>query len=601
MQADHYDQCDETKPSCLRCLNRHQPCEYVAQIHEYEVSQDKESRNPAVVVVDAAEEQDTFCSSIVTPPSSISSLPHTPALYDVSPGPINLSSDEAFAIDYTTLLAPTITRTPLDRTEDITQTITKDLFLFDHYMTHTCHDMEVIPIVSFVKSRGLPQLAAENQGILCSIMALGAACLCIDLLLGQSPSNHVEDLSDLISAGDRYHKIGMQSAQTQMTSTRAKDLAEAHAHAILLLPYAMARRRISILLSDAGPPSPSSGSYAQAEHLSTMEWTIVLRGITTTSRACWPDDSFYLGDLMMPETMNRIPKPHPAIASHILAKLPEPHERRASNPSFGDFQCLIASEHPLFPVISATRLKAFDALQKKVDRTTLWVRERHRTALDTAGTVSVETTNLRLGQSLSLTACSMAVDLLVHLSNSIFNPDSDEATRRPSTVTSFPGSHLEDFPIPWLREYTRHPVYDPKLPAIRSVFSWVNQTPDAYFQLLLQPVPLRNDYLHTMGQSDLQGMEIDREIRMLAWDIWAHWLVLTILIEGESFFTAGLGVSDINNLSPHFHTSTTPSMPHTPASGSNPGSPMSQSHDWWPGNMCSVAQQLRRYQSESSV
>ena len=150
------------------------------------------------------------------------------------------------------------------------------------------------------------------------------------------------------------------------------------------------------------------------------------------------------------------------------------------------------------------------------------------------------------------------------------------------------GPSLIDSPIPWLRRYASAPIYDPTLPALRTIFSWINRTPEEYFQLLLKPLPpLAESQAGYSGRNTIPN--VDREIQLLAWDIWAHWLVFAILIEDESSFSATWGVPDITNLSPWFRNVATESP------DSNAASPTAQAQDWWPWSMCSVARQLRRY------
>ncbi|KIW63358.1 hypothetical protein PV04_10209 [Phialophora macrospora] len=565
--------CDETKPACLRCVNRNQPCEYFTQVQEYEAHSDTDALLVSASAAGASEEATSL--SLITPPASVSSASQTPAFFDA--GKTDLPADAIYHEGIDLLAADRASNSVSDHTLDLT----KDLFLFDHYMDHTCRDLEILPDVAYAKKVGIPRLAAENQGILYSILALGATCLCIDILSGQGSCSQVEDLAKLIMAGDRYHRMGIQAVQRQLVTGQPRDLAEAHAHTMLLFPYALARRRVSYLLNDVGPPTPGSGPDTHADHISSLEWIIILRGITTTRRACWSDDDV----VRMDDSAYGDPssKMHSLVSSHVLAKLSEPPDRPCV---WNGFQCRIATKHPLFPVVSATRVVALEALQQKLERVNQLMRDHHRNR----PAINLDKSNEQLGRSLSLSACFMAVDLLLNLDNVIFNPGSVFEARYPD-VPAPAAPSLPDSPIPWLKRYSRLPPYDPALPACQTIFSWVNRTPNEYFQLLMKPLPPRTEYGgERPGQVAVP--DIDREIQLLAWDIWAHWLVFTILIEGESWFMAGLGVPDIMNLPPWIPNSATDS----PSSRS--GSPVTQHTGWWPRSMCSVAQQLRRYDGE---
>jgi hypothetical protein len=466
---------------------------------------------------------------------------------------------------------------PPHNLDELHQTILKDLYLFDHYVDHTCHDLEILPEVAFVKRFGIPQLATENSGILCSVMALGAACLSIDILSGHD-CGQVPDLSLLISTGDRYHRLGMQALQQQMSSTQPRDLAEAHAHAILLFPYALARRRISHLLNDIGPPTPSSGVDMIEEHLSSVGWMIILRGVTTTGRACFSNNRYQSNNspkILGRDSTRGVPS---MISSHLLLKLSEPSDRPSQ---WNTFQCQVATKHPLFPVVSATRSVALETLRQKVETMEMLVRDHHRKG----STPNIDLINIQLARSTSVSACLIAVDLLLNLESTLFDPDFKGKSR----FSDIPAS-AADSPIPWLKGYAKLPVYDPELPALRTVFAWINTTPEEYFQLLMKPLPADKDGMSGISE-DVAVQDIDRKIQLLAWDVWAHWLVFAILIEDESFFTASLGVPDITHLAPYF------SQMAVSSPGSNlSSSPPAQDTDWWPWSMCAVAKQLRRYQ-----
>ncbi|ETI26739.1 hypothetical protein G647_10184 [Cladophialophora carrionii CBS 160.54] len=529
----------------------------------------------AFVSISAAEVSEGPTSlSQITPPLTLSSADQTPASVE--------ARQEDFPVDeiYHEATGLVDFGQASDSVSASTMAIMKDLFLFDHYMDHTCRDLEVIPDVAYAKQVGIPQLAADNQGILYSIMALGATCLCIDILSGEGSCGQVDDLVELISAGDRYHRMGMQAVQRQLATNHPRDLAEAHAHTMLLFPYALARRRVAYLLNDVDPPTPRSGVDTHAEHISSLEWIIILRGITTTGRACWTSGSVCINDAACCDRSQKIP---PLVSSHVLTKLAEPMDRSCA---WNGFQCRIASKHPLFPVISSTRVVALEALQQKTERVSQLMRDLHRKNPP----LDLEKSNEQLSRSLSLSACFMAVDLLLNMVNVIFNPGSEVEERCPN-VRVFIEPSFEDSALPWLKRYSSAPIYDPALPACRTIFSWVNRTPDEYFQLLMKPLPpLTECEADRRGQAAMP--DIDREIQLLAWDIWAHWLVFTILIEGESFFMAAFGVPDIVNLLPWFTTSIAESP------GIKSGSPVAQTTGWWPGSMCAVAQQLRKYEGK---
>jgi hypothetical protein len=449
---------------------------------------------------------------------------------------------------------------------DLTASITRDLFLFDHYMQHTCHDLERLPSVAYARKVGVPELAAKNQGILCSVMALGAACLCMDRLSGRASCSRVEELHELIAAGDRYHCWALESARLQMTSSEPEDLAESHAHSILLLPYTTARKQISYMLSGRHLGTPISATTPYDRFLDSSDWMIVLRGITTTGRAAWPENSVTSSAMLSRFQMRQT---DPSIARHILQQVPSAQNL---TPVVGNDNQVPASKHVLFPILAKETPTALQALHNRVEILNRTSRDEHRRNIPAA---TNETMESHVAQSLSLVACTTAVDLLVDLGMTLFNP---ELAPSPSQASSPSTAHLDGTHLPWLRRYAVRPVYEPGLPACRTVLAWVNRLPTEFFRLLTQPLPKP-----TLGQR--MALDLKRDIHVLALDIWAHFLAFTILIEDESLLMGNLATPDLSILGPLFR-----------GNGFGPDSPSVEKQEWWPWSMAMTAQQLKSFQ-----
>ena len=131
------------------------------------------------------------------------------------------------------------------------------LALFDHYLRHTCHASKLSSGYAYARMIGLPMLAAKSKGVLCSIFAMGAACLCVDFLLGPDPLAVIDHLIRLIKAGDYYHGKALATIQSQLDAKSPEELDVAHAHAAMLMGYAPARRRIFRLLQQHQRPRPA--------------------------------------------------------------------------------------------------------------------------------------------------------------------------------------------------------------------------------------------------------------------------------------------------------------------------------------------------------
>lgn len=162
----------------------------------------------------------------------------------------------------------------------------------------------------------------------------------------------------------------------------------------------------------------------------------------------------------------------------------------------------------------------------------------------------------------------------------IFDLEQDEGP--PPRVANPSETSSEGSVLSWLPYYARRGLYDDTAPAYRTIASWVSTTPDEYFELLKEPARPQQSHRANASVIEQQAavpLDVDNEIRLMAWNIWAHWLVFAILVEHETFWIPNLGVPGINSLSPLFQGSGS-----APAEG-----------EWWPGTMCTVALQLQKY------
>lgn len=467
-----------------------------------------------------------------------------------------------------------------DGVEDDTDDMPTDLYLFDHYMTHASGCSASFPIDSYGLKIGLPGLAAEHKGILCSLMALGAACLCIDVLQGRETWNHGGGISELISKGDWYHQKGLQSVRSRMNNSTQSNLEIAHIHTAVLLPYALARRRISRLLSKSENSYLSSDFDTRLDTPNNMEWLVLLRGIGTTGMACWSNE---LTPANNPSEAKgcQSEKTSASISSHIGQAMSENGDLgrsylRSLSPALG-------SRHSLFPIISATRVSALAALQGKADRLNQTARSLHRKELPQMSSAKA---SAQLVQSASIAACSIAIDILAGIGDMIFTDPPETSLEQILTEMSPTGIESPTAPSSWIKKYIgKPPVFHPALPLRRVILAWVSRLPSEFVDLFMHPLQV-HDCANTEDQS--QPLDLDQEIKLLAWDIYAHWLVFAILIEDETWWLADLGVADLANLRDLLGKPTASSLMRRNMS--------EECRDWWPRNMCSIAQQLKEYE-----
>ena len=90
------------------------------------------------------------------------------------------------------------------------------------------------------------------------------------------------------------------------------------------------------------------------------------------------------------------------------------------------------------------------------------------------------------------------------------------------------------------------------------------------------------------NEEEEQPPLLEHAIQYLAWEVYAHWLVFTILIEHEAWWLADLGSSDIGKLQVM--------LPWTGARGEVDGTGNEEEEKacWWPARMKALAEGMAR-------
>ncbi|PNP50375.1 hypothetical protein THARTR1_08902 [Trichoderma harzianum] len=133
-----------------------------------------------------------------------------------------------------------------------------------------------------------------------------------------------------------------------------------------------------------------------------------------------------------------------------------------------------------------------------------------------------------------LQACLTAVDLLDRLFNAVFAddesvPESSQAVPAPSS------SHLGKLEnaSPWLRKYIAHVIsVAPTKMLRRTIMTFLSRVPLEYLQLVQSAL----DYMPVPGQQNDSNCSNNAvplgQAQQLAMSIFAHWLVLAMLLDG---------------------------------------------------------------------
>ena len=473
---------------------------------------------------------------------------------------------------------------PLTRQESSSTNFDIDhshLALFDHYLRHTCHASGLSTGYAYARRIGLPTLAAKSKGVLCSILALGSACLCVDFLLGPDPLVVMDHIVRLVNAGDYYHGKALATIQSQLDARNPSGLDIAHAHASTLAGYAPARRRIFRLLRGLQPRPALVEHELGADAPNNLDWAFLLRGIRTIAKARDSSSFQTEGDNASADVSNA-DSPDAVLSAYVAQAVELEREQiRGLSP------CPKPSSMQgcgLKSVMSSSFPKALYSLYQQINSLELKVRHKHSSNIPLSS-LGIET-NPAL--SSTLLACVSAVTTLEDTASSIFGLQSPCRPRLPYRARTHGeangGLSREWFSLKeshWLHApSTRHADHDPSDHVARDVFTWIGHLSKEYFDVLVTQYPERSN--------DIK-LTIKQQVACLVWDIYAHWLVFTFLLEHELWWWADLGRSDIQKL-----------RDTLPKSNEHGYSVEVGTHDWWPSQMWSIAQDLRIRKDEVS-
>ncbi|KIW20693.1 hypothetical protein PV08_01270 [Exophiala spinifera] len=570
--------CDEAKPQCHNCAYRKQPCEYPSEAQKAAAAQGRSHKGPSSASLDLDEPGQTSEAALPNSPStSPTSWPLTPLLQ---------TSSEPFQA-LSASLSPDIE----------VPTFHEDLHLFHYYLDPASRSVGAAPPIAHSHRLSIMAMAATNEGMLCALLAVTAAAFCVDALVDGTALEHADDVQRLLAKSDLYHDRGLQAVRRQVALGTPRNLEVAHVLSAVLFPYALARRRLVRLLKTQTRFTMSE-TYGvnDDDHPTNVQWATLLRGINTIGTACC-NSPLHQHDSPNPELVYEGEVPPASVSAYILQAIEVSKEKRRLSATSAPQTVDVDSS--LMSIISVTREGALDALQGRVDALQVDVRRSLRTELPT---MAFPKASEQLSKAASISACSLAVDILISIGNALFPENDDNQHPSHSPPLDPMNDEMANLGLDdrgthprlrclWLNESLRLPhTYHPSLPLMPVILPWINRLPEDFMAILELPWPSRVPAAPSEGGD----VDYDYEIQMLAWDIFAHWLVFVMLVEREAWWIGDLGRTDIKKLANMIRR-----HPQAPRDESMSDYAQSQgkgkSYGWWPMDMCSVAEQLQRY------
>ncbi|KAJ6784162.1 hypothetical protein PWT90_09654 [Aphanocladium album] len=472
--------CDERQPKCSRCLKQGVNCEYVS-------AADGDEGQPSLVFdrhgaqaspESDSEMKDAGSAPTFSPQSSTSSH-------------INVRSH---APEHSGM-PPFAGRGRSKRLRQLPTLDARELELFSHYITHDSHRLAYGKEDLYPLKVGMPNLAFSNPAVMDSILALAASCKCFDML-GEAVAltDIFDEICDLLRLADRHHQSALGQLPEDLSDRQFQSVLPNGAlmvlyvlscHYVRILLYRSAKRLGISLPNDVLPFQSQWITSIRAAHVAFVG--LLAPTLRSPSEVASPASN------SREEMESQSSPPGPPDddqGAYLLEDGPAEETRRL-----------------LLPVVSTTYEAALVKLRAR---------------------------NANLGPNgdaiydPKLEACSTALRLLEELFQAVMG---DEPVKLGPTQSRDFGV-LDNVP-PWLVKYlARVTSAAPSKLWRRRIMAFLNRVPFEYMhlvQLALDCMTIDDRQALSQGATEPVQLEAAQKPAM---DIFAHWLVLVMLLDG---------------------------------------------------------------------
>ncbi|OJJ97445.1 hypothetical protein ASPACDRAFT_53670 [Aspergillus aculeatus ATCC 16872] len=518
--------CDENRPSCSRCTKRSYTCRYPFPLSDGYLSEEPES----------AAHSPVSDLHVISGPESPGSPSHhhrhrhrrsdpTPYFDEYPASQSRSSTDEASLDPFR--LGP---QSPncLDATE---------LSLLAHYLTHTSHIIPVDQLDLYALSVGVPNLAFRSKAVMSSLLALAAACQSHDIAKQAPTPQSLLQIRELLGLAERHHRASLRHIQEAMQSPEMYD--HVLANAALMVLYASASHSIRVHLAAT---AKQRGQRLPSELLPQhSQWISFTRAAHTASTAVLND--------IVNATDGASPAMHtePSLPSTAL------NTPGVMSPQDGP------SEHTkrlFLPIVASTYTQAFERLRKRAETTATLLKDSNRSNNMAQLHASIETVSI-------LEHCAAAALTL-------------RRTPATSPQTQALALHKRARVSPWVAKYMIS-VTSMEAPQIlrRIIMSFLNKAPTEYLGLVQSVLDSSS---MGMESSAFAKVGVLTATHVLAMDIFAHWLVLVMLLDGV-WWIGGIGQWELGQVLAVLKTQDSLGLAET-------------GETWWPESMYLVKREL---------
>lgn len=429
--------------------------------------------------------------------------------------------------------------------------------LFKHYLEHTSKDLTVDEEDQYTLQVGIPDLACICKPLMRSVLALAAICKCWDIINQAATPLELRrmQVKSLVSQAQKYHMESIREIQVTIRDADCYDTVLANAAMMGMYGSGNYWTRIW-LVKTRSPDSKDDERDIMPKH---AQWISLYRAV----------DLAY-GGLLNGNT----PRPIDCVTP---AWSPSGFQLQYGYRISPD-TCPNITDHVLSPILAVTLGSAMAKLNEK------------------ANTIA---TTYPMDQELK--GCLSALSLLSAVVTEAFPPaplsTDDTSSSMPSTpgtlvfevVDIDPGVGKLSKISPWIRRYTASitSMIPSRLPR-RMIMSFAHKISCGYLDLVRSTIWL--DWFDSSDETDNAEIPEPSMASQLAVDIFAHWLVLTILLDNV-WWIGGIGAWELGRIVKFRENAL--------RQGKKWGSCLwNEEEDWWPESMYEVSRQLDKHKTE---
>ncbi|KAJ5620922.1 hypothetical protein N7510_004906 [Penicillium lagena] len=383
-----------------------------------------------------------------------------------------------------------------------------ELSLLSHYLSHTSQTIPFDHLDLYALSVGIPNLAFNNKPVMSSLLALAAACKSHDIVKQTKTPLDGQTLitvRELFKLAERHHRASLQHIQAAMSHSDWYD--NVHANAALMVLYASASHSIRVYLAAT---AKRSGRQLPNEVLPQhSQWISFTRAAHTASTA------------ILNDIVNATNKSRTASISQAVSTQDLPTMALSGTPDLSPQDGPSENTKRLFlPLVASTYSRALKSLRRRADSIAARFERPESSTCD----------------QIELRACLETLPILGKCASAALSRrESGDVSEGPSNdpVLFDESSRVS----PWVGKYMIS-VTSMKSPKAlrRTILSFLNKVPSEYLNIIQSA--LDSPSAEASPENRIAGCSPKTEspsldtTQLLAMDIFAHWLVLVMLLDG---------------------------------------------------------------------